>query len=51
MTSHKLLDVDDSAAGEQDQDEDQQQDDVQGTLRDDGWCCQYKDQQDNDCDE
>ena len=43
--------MDDSAAGEQDQDEDQQHDDVEGTLGDNGGCCQYQDEQDNDCDE
>jgi hypothetical protein len=48
---HKLLDVDDATAGEQDKDQDQQQDDVEGTLANDGGCCQYQDQQDNDCDE
>jgi len=43
--------MDDSATGEQDKDEDQQNDDVEGTLGDDGWCCEYEDKEHNDCDE
>jgi hypothetical protein len=46
-----LLDVDDATAGEQDKDDEQEHDDIEGTLGNDGRCCEYEDKEHYGCDE